>query len=247
MIHDVDPMLLQACRNALHRAERRGNVVHPEQNFLSLVQDQSVGHILAGNARSILIDPSGETVTAIRSWADVPLDAPQRQNQPALPIHGVGMPDCTFISGPGGLLAMAAGHENEVAHHFGPAPAGQDAPAERGRRTEPRQRPWGSEEIVEMRVGLAILRLTVQPGGALEPECHVHRAESWVVAGGRARAMLGTEPRDLAAGDHVAIPRGTVHALENTGAEPLIVYETRTGALTGEDDRIAATPSLKAG
>ena len=94
---------------------------------------------------------------------------------------------------------------------------------------------------------LAILRLTVQPGGALEPECHVHRAESWVVAGGRARVMLGTEPRDLTAGDHVAIPRGTVHALENTGAEPLIVYETRTGALTGEDDRIAATPSLKAG
>lgn len=217
MIHDVDPMLLQACRNALHRAERRGNVVHPEQNFLSLIQDQSFGHILAGNARSILIDPGGENVTAVRSWADVPRDAPQRRNQPARPVHGAGMPDCTFISGPGGLLAMAAGHENEVARHFGATPALQDPPAARDRRAEPRHRPWGSEEIVEMRVGLAILRLTVQPGGMLEPECHVHRTESWVVAGGRARAMLGTEPRDLAAGDHVAIPRGMVHALENAG------------------------------
>lgn len=248
MVRDVDPMLVQACENALHRAERRGNIVHPEQNFLSLVRDQSVGRILAGNVRSILIDPVGETVTPIRSWADVPPDAPARLQKPARAVHSAGMPECTFISGPGGLLALAAGHEGHVACHFGTASSVSDVPAGTQQAIRPRQRPWGSEEVVDMRLGLAILRLTVTPGAALEPECHVHRSESWVIAGGRGRALIGGEPRELIAGDHVVIPRGIVHALENTGGEPLVVYETRTGALTGEeDDRIAAAPSRKVG
>lgn len=246
MIHEVDPMLLQACRNALQRAERRGNVIHPEQNFLSLVRDQLVGRVLANNARSILIDPGGGAVTPVRSWADVPADAPVRLQQPARPVHGAGMPDCALISGPGGLLALVPGHEDEVARYFGrAAPVHEVAPAQE-RKPEARQRAWGSQEVVDMRVGVAVLRLTVQPGGMVEPECHVHRSESWVIAGGKARVTLGAETRDALAGDHIAIPRGTVHALENSGSEPLIVYETRTGALTGEDDRIAPAPSLRA-
>ena len=60
------------------------------------------------------------------------------------------------------------------------------------------------------------------PAGASTVEhYHVRTEEIYFLTHGRGRMRLGTEERDIEAGDAVAIPPGMRHKLWNTGTEPL--------------------------
>ncbi len=241
MTSTLNAMLLQACQNALKAGDISASVVYPEQNFLSLVPNQSVGRILAGHARSVLLDPAGNTLRVVRSWADL-RPAELERYQCGVSVRSAGLGNHGVIAGPGGAFVYAHGHDGEAAQHYGSAPQERDSPvltAEPTYEHEPRRRPWGSEDIVEMQLGLAILRLEIDAGCALERECHIHRSESWVVSGGRGVATIDGRECVLKAGDHIALGRGAIHSVRNTGGEPLIIYETRTGAILDGDDRIA--------
>src|SRR5215216_1503345 len=67
----------------------------------------------------------------------------------------------------------------------------------------------------------SLAEATVAPGG--ETEEHYHRAseEIYFFSHGRGRLRLDDEESEVAAGDAVVIPPGTVHKLWNTGREPL--------------------------
>jgi mannose-6-phosphate isomerase-like protein (cupin superfamily)/mannose-1-phosphate guanylyltransferase len=239
MVSTLNPTLMQACQNALRIGRVSEAAVHPEQNFLSLVADPSVGRILAGHARSMLIDQSGSSVRVLRSWADFGRTELDKYRPSAPRIGTAGLPNHVLIEGPGGVLVAALSREHEAAACFGTMPVEPAEPYRLARSEQgPRQRSWGSEEIVDMALGVAVLRLEIAPGAAMESECHVHRTESWVVASGTGNAGLDNSSRNVRPGDHVVIPRGTVHSLRNIGAEKLVIYETRTGAIVGDEDRI---------
>ncbi len=60
------------------------------------------------------------------------------------------------------------------------------------------------------------------PAGAATDE-HFHRTseELYLFTSGMGRIKVGTEERDVRAGDCVVLPPGTPHKLWNTGSEPL--------------------------
>ena len=66
---------------------------------------------------------------------------------------------------------------------------------------------------------LAEARLAV--GAATQEHYHVRTEEIYYLTHGRGRMRLGTEERDVTAGDAIAIPPGVRHKLWNTGTEPL--------------------------
>jgi mannose-6-phosphate isomerase-like protein (cupin superfamily) len=61
----------------------------------------------------------------------------------------------------------------------------------------------------------------LKPGQSTEEHFHAKTEEIYYITHGRGRMRIGTELRDVRAGDAIAIPPGARHKLWNTGEEPL--------------------------
>ena len=98
-------------------------------------------------------------------------------------------------------------------------------------------RPWGSYEILVSGSGFQTKRLTVKTESRLSLQWHRHRDETWVVARGTAKVILGEEEHTLGRGQSMFVPRNTYHRIENiSSVEPLEIIEVQTGDYLGEDD-----------
>jgi len=110
-----------------------------------------------------------------------------------------------------------------------------------GNRPEPdhhttTHRPWGSYRTVDAGERFQVKRITVKPGAKLSLQHHHHRAEHWVVVHGTALVQVGDERRLLRENEHIHIPLGATHRLENPGKLPLQLIEVQSGSYLGEDD-----------
>ena len=61
----------------------------------------------------------------------------------------------------------------------------------------------------------------LQPGQATDEHYHAKSEEIYYITHGSGRMRIGTELREVAVGDAIAIPPGQRHKLWNTGGEPL--------------------------
>jgi mannose-6-phosphate isomerase-like protein (cupin superfamily) len=61
----------------------------------------------------------------------------------------------------------------------------------------------------------------LQPGQSTDEHYHAKSEEIYYITHGSGRMRIGTELREVAVGDAIAIPPGQRHKLCNTGAEPL--------------------------
>lgn len=57
----------------------------------------------------------------------------------------------------------------------------------------------------------------LEPGQQTTPHYHIRTEEIYYLVAGRGRMRIDAEERDVAAGDAIAIPPGTVHTITNTG------------------------------
>jgi len=97
-------------------------------------------------------------------------------------------------------------------------------------------RPWGRYQRVDAGKRFQVKRITVKPGAKLSLQKHAQRSEHWVVVRGTARVTIDDRVFMLASDESTYIPLGSVHRLENPGAEPLEIIEVQTGGYLGEDD-----------
>jgi mannose-6-phosphate isomerase-like protein (cupin superfamily) len=78
-------------------------------------------------------------------------------------------------------------------------------------------RPWGCYQVIDGGHEFQVKRIVVHPNGQLSLQKHRHRAEHWVVVNGRAKVTVGNVVRVLCPNEHVHIPLGAIHRLENPG------------------------------
>ena len=97
-------------------------------------------------------------------------------------------------------------------------------------------RPWGTFTVLDEGPGFKIKRIEVKPAASLSLQMHHRRSEHWIVVRGVAHATCGEEAYDVPTGKSTFIPVGTLHRLENRGAERLVIIEVQTGDYLGEDD-----------
>ena len=76
-------------------------------------------------------------------------------------------------------------------------------------------RPWGTFYILDEGVGFKVKRIAVNPGGRLSLQSHKHRGEHWTVVTGIATVTVGDKVQDLSRSQHIDIPKGEKHRLEN--------------------------------
>jgi len=67
----------------------------------------------------------------------------------------------------------------------------------------------------------SLAEATVPVGGETVEHLHRNSEELYAFTSGMGRIKVGTEERDVRAGDVVVLPPGTPHKLWNTGEEPL--------------------------
>ena len=65
-----------------------------------------------------------------------------------------------------------------------------------------------------------LLELHTAPGGGSAPHIQRHEDEAFFVLEGTYSALIGDERVELGPGSYVFVPRGTVHALTNSGDIP---------------------------
>lgn len=98
------------------------------------------------------------------------------------------------------------------------------------------ERPWGTYYNAYEEAGFKVKKITVKPGARLSLQSHEHRAEHWVVVRGKALVTVGEQEIPMGADQHIYIPKGSVHRLQNLGESDLILVEVQLGGYLGEDD-----------
>lgn len=98
------------------------------------------------------------------------------------------------------------------------------------------QRPWGSFEELTAGDDYKVKLIRVLPGGKLSLQYHHHRSEHWVVVAGSALVTRDQQQCRIGISEHIHIPLGSTHRVENTGTAELVLIEVQTGNYLGEDD-----------
>ncbi len=99
-------------------------------------------------------------------------------------------------------------------------------------------KPWGKYRILHELPTTKIKELTVDAKQRLSYQSHQHRSEVWVVVEGTATVTKDDVVSRHGLGEHIYIPQGAKHRLENEYGETLVVIEVQTGTYFGEDDII---------
>ena len=97
-------------------------------------------------------------------------------------------------------------------------------------------RPWGHYESLTLDHRYQVKRIVVLPGQKLSLQKHFHRAEHWVVVNGSALVTRDGERITVTENQHIYLPLGCIHRLENQGLIPLTLIEVQVGSYLGEDD-----------
>jgi mannose-1-phosphate guanylyltransferase/mannose-6-phosphate isomerase len=97
-------------------------------------------------------------------------------------------------------------------------------------------KPWGAYKVLDRGSAYQLKWLDVLPGERLSLQSHKHRAEHWIVVAGTATVTLDERVVDVVSGDHIHIPKGSQHRVENRKREKLRMIEIQTGDYLGEDD-----------
>lgn len=96
-------------------------------------------------------------------------------------------------------------------------------------------RPWGRWEEYLNEDNYRLKRIIVKPGKRLSLQWHRLRAEYWIIVGGAGLLTLDDRETAIQTGDTAFIPVGSVHRVQNTGQEDLVIIEVQTGQCLEDD------------
>lgn len=147
----------------------------------------------------------------------------------------VGLNDCMVVSTPDAVLVTAKNRAAQLKYlvdemRLKKRPEVRSHPGE--------IRPWGRFAPLHQGATHQVKVIEVDPNGQLSLQKHQFRAEHWIVVKGKPTVTIGETVQHLSAGDHVHIPIGEVHRLENFEDDPVLLIEVQTGTYFGEDDII---------
>lgn len=97
-------------------------------------------------------------------------------------------------------------------------------------------RPWGYYEILNAQDACKIKKISVNAQEKLSYQMHNHRDEYWIIIKGSAKIIINDETQIVSAGEHLLIPKGSKHRIENHTDGLFELIELQTGNYLEEDD-----------
>ncbi|MCJ7775110.1 MAG: cupin domain-containing protein, partial [Desulfobulbaceae bacterium] len=89
-------------------------------------------------------------------------------------------------------------------------------------------KPWGAYKVLDRGETYQLGWLDVLPGEQLSLKSHTHRAVHWIVVAGTATVTVNDRIVDVFCGEHIHVPEGSLHRVENRGSEKLRMIEIQT-------------------
>jgi mannose-6-phosphate isomerase-like protein (cupin superfamily) len=99
-------------------------------------------------------------------------------------------------------------------------------------------RPWGTYQTLALSDGYQVKLIEVNPGGRLSLQKHAKRSEHWMVVEGAPTITVDETVNIHQVNDHMFIPIGVLHRIENLTDIPVKIVEVQVGEYLGEDDII---------
>jgi mannose-1-phosphate guanylyltransferase / mannose-6-phosphate isomerase len=160
-----------------------------------------------------------------------------RTTGPNAPVIAcVGVHDIIVVHTPDAILVTNKKHAQSVKEIPAQLTARKDSRADLHRKSH---RPWGWYDSLGSGAdgaGFHVKHIMVYPGQSLSLQYHHRRAEHWVVIKGTATITAGKSVRDYLPFEHVFIPLGSLHRLENKTSMAIEIIEVQLGQYLGEDD-----------
>jgi len=105
--------------------------------------------------------------------------------------------------------------------------------------------PWGFWQVIEDANDYKVKRIYVHPGHRLSYQKHQQREETWMIASGRAIAIIDDKEHHLQPGDTIHVGKTQAHRIASSGDSPLIFFEVQRGTYFGEDDIVRLQDDYK--
>jgi mannose-1-phosphate guanylyltransferase/mannose-6-phosphate isomerase len=97
-------------------------------------------------------------------------------------------------------------------------------------------RPWGKYVNLFEGKGFLIKELFIKPKGILSLQKHHHRAEHWFISQGIPKITLNKDSFLMMKNDHIFIPLGSTHRIQNTNKKLVRIMEAQVGTVLKESD-----------
>ncbi len=251
-MHRLEPLILQAAREALDKAEPDLGCLRLNRAAFSQSPNISIDYAVMEKtnlAAMLPIDVGWNDVGSWQSlWEVAPRDANGNyvhgdaiiEDSSNVYIHSerslvatIGVKDLVIVDTPDALLVADKSRSQEV--------SGIVAQLRASRRREQEQhlrnyRPWGYFETLNIGTRFQVKLLHVKPGAKLSMQMHHHRSEHWIVVQGTAKVVIGDIEKLVRENESVYIFATQWHRLENPGKVPIELIEVQIGTYLGEDD-----------
>jgi mannose-1-phosphate guanylyltransferase/mannose-6-phosphate isomerase len=246
------PVMLAACRTALHRGRRDLDFLRLDSEAFSACPSDSIDYAVMEKTTNAVVVPMQAGWNDVGAWSALwavqDRDSEGNVKRGDVLTHevrnsyihstsrlvaAVGLQDHVIVETADAVLVASKDRVQEVK-----SIVEQLRLQERDEPLIHRRvyRPWGSYETVDEGERFKVKRITVKPGAALSLQMHHHRAEHWIVVTGRALVTVGERQVSLVENQSIYIPVEALHRLENPGDEPLELIEVQSGEYLGEDD-----------
>jgi mannose-1-phosphate guanylyltransferase/mannose-6-phosphate isomerase len=247
-----EPALVRACEEALGAARRDGQTISLDADAFARARAVSFDHAVMERTVNAAVVPLSAGWSDMGAWDAVWEQAlpDSQQNVVVGDVHledasgcyvraadklvaVVGLEDVVVVDTRDALLVAARCRSQDVKHVVA-------ALRSSGRREVATPsvvaRPWGTFQSVTEGAGHQVKRIVVRPGQKLSLQRHRARAEHWVVVAGMAIVTVDERRFELRVNEHVFVPQGSVHRLENEGESDLVLIEVQVGSYLAEDD-----------
>ena len=260
-----EPTMLATCKAALASAKKVGDDLLPDAAVFAACPSNSIDYaVMEKLAAHPEMGIHGAVVPLSAGWSDIGSwdsawaiaakddhgnaaigeaifenshNTYVRTTGPNAPLVAcVGIDDAIIVHTPDAILVASKSHAQDVKLIVAHLTGLSDSRADLHRKVH---RPWGWYDSLGAAgggAGFQVKHIGVYPGQSLSLQLHHKRAEHWVVVKGVATITVGESSRDYQPSEHVYIPLGDVHRLQNKTADSVEIIEVQLGSYLGEDD-----------
>lgn len=249
----LEPLMLEACSQALAKAQRDSTFVTLDKDAFGKARKESIDYAVMEKAGDIALVPMDAGWDDVGTWSyltKLPLTDKRGKNFTRGDVVLQDSRNCMVHAE--GRLVAAVGIENQIIIETRDAvlvttrDRAQDVKKiveslKEKKRPEANDhpkvyRPWGWYDSIDSGTGYQVKRIGVKPGQKLSLQMHHRRAEHWIVIKGTATVTIDDKVFDLTVNQSCFIPLEAKHRLENRTNDPVELIEVQCGSYTGEDD-----------
>ncbi|MCQ2540270.1 MAG: cupin domain-containing protein [Acetatifactor sp.] len=146
-------------------------------------------------------------------------------NEMDVPILAMGLHDVVISASPEGILVS----DKEQSSYIKPFVDKMD------QQVMFAEKSWGSYKVVDVENGSMTIKVTLNPGHAMNYHSHQHRDEVWVVLSGKGRTVVDGFNNGITTGDVITMKAGCKHTV--IAETELKMIEVQIGSEISVDDK----------